>query len=217
MPNQLSASRTVPLPESVVWPRFTGKAATDCSSNFVLRMSYFIASSSVLCASCCCRVYRASAGHVAFVASTGHVRRTRSVVENVFCTHFETIKVTLTPSCVGLGWSCSYGDVMFSRMRRKHHHMHNCEMTLPCVFLPASLSAGRWRAFVFGAQVNCCSFCVRKTEFDLRSHWTAFEVVHTFELLVGAGQVRSSRADRPLRGAFGGRVQPNTVTPQSRS
>ena len=26
---------------------------------------------------------------------------------------------------------------------------------------------------------------IRNTEFDRRSHWTAFEVVHTFELLIG--------------------------------
>ena len=36
-------------------------------------------------------------------------------------------------------------------------------------------------------------------------------------MLVGTGQVGSSRADWPLRGAYGGRVQPGTVTPHSRS
>ena len=30
-----------------------------------------------------------------------------------------------------VGWSCSDGDVMFSRMRRGHHHLHSSDMTLP--------------------------------------------------------------------------------------
>ena len=41
-------------------------------------LSYLFASStSVLRDSCCCRGHRASAGHLAFVANTRHVRRTR--------------------------------------------------------------------------------------------------------------------------------------------
>ena len=64
----------------------------------------------------------------------------------------------------------------------------------------------------------------RMTEFGLRSHRTAFDVVHTFELLiawvselVGTGQVESLGADSPLRGAHGGRVQPDTLVSHPRA
>ena len=40
----------------------------------------------------------------------------------------KSLKAALPPSCVGLGWSCSHKDVMFSRIRRGRRHLHSCEM-----------------------------------------------------------------------------------------
>ena len=58
--------------------------------------------------------------------------------------------------------------------------------------------------FCPSAKVALCTFC--KTGFDrLPTGWLAL------------AQVGSSRADRPLRGAYGGGVQPDAVLPHSRS
>ena len=97
--------------------------------------------------------------HVGFIAPVPALcpvqamyARTRSVVENiptVGVLHtlliFEGCVKARRPSCVGLGWSCSSGDVMSSRIRRGHRHLHSS-----AVFLIAKniLSARRWRACV---------------------------------------------------------------------
>ena len=60
----------------------------------------------------------------------------RTSILSVGCAHFDSLKAALTPSCVGLGWSCSVGDVMFSRIQ-------------PCFFCLQHLCARRWRSSVF--------------------------------------------------------------------
>ena len=59
----------------------------------------------------------------------------RTSILSVGCAHFDSLKAALTPSCVGLGWSCSVGDVMFSRIQ-------------PCFFCLQHLCARRWRSSV---------------------------------------------------------------------
>ena len=189
-----------------------------------------------------CGIHLSSAS---VVASTGMDAARGSLVENnttvgeLHKLFHKSLKAALTPSCVGLGWSCSHGDVMFDRIPRGQH-LHSCEMGLRRVlFCQQHLSVRRWRACVpffrtepqFAKECsaprhfplrflwtqsslrttvlleNCsivvcvtvagfCAWCarelrfvlwqrrIRKTEFDLRSHWTAFEEIHTSETLI---------------------------------
>ena len=80
-------------------------------------------------------------------------------------THYFSLRAALTPSCVGLGWSCSYGDVMPSRIRRGHHHLHSCEMSLFRVFFVASNTI-----LLNSGELVCPCF---RYIFNLRRFWSA--------------------------------------------